>query len=162
MKVKFFKLGTLIKDTVTGTSGMLVMHCIDIDRNTTYVYQPSALNPKTGAPVDRIQLHSKRIEGGILVEVDLPLNILNTKARDKATGFEGTIVGLDYHLSGCIHLDVKPEGTLPESGNTIDVQSFDIRRLEGPSLKSFDEKKLRESLVDSPSPGSDFVKSHKV
>lgn len=150
--MKILKLGILVKDDVSGTIGILTHFCLDMDLNPTYVYQPRGLNPKTKQPVDVIWISESRVSEGMEIEVDLPTHIIGTHAEDIATGFNGTIIAMTYHINGCIHVDIKPQGILEETGNTIDTCNFDIRRIIGEAIKPLDENKLQKSLTDTPSP----------
>lgn len=152
MKLKILKLGTMVTDKVTNTLGMLTHLSIDMDLNHTYVYQPRGLNPKTMQPVDTMWIVKSRILGGEEITVDLPTNIIGSHVEDMASGYQGTIIGLDYHINGCIHADVKPSGILEETGGTIGVCNFDIRRLKGDLIKPLEGKELEKSLVEDPSP----------
>ena len=151
MKIKVLELGTMVSD-ITNTNGMLTHLNIAMDETKDYYYQPRGLNPKTGAPVERIWLKEQRINGGKFIEIDAPLEILGSKAEDIATGFKGKIVALIYHLDGCLHVEIKPEGVLEETGATIATNEFDIRRVKGDKIKPFGAKKLKESIKDTPSP----------
>lgn len=150
--IKILKLGVMVTDKVSNIEGMLTHLTVDMEHNLMYIFQPKGLNPKTKQPVDRIWINSSRIIGAQEIEVDLPIDIIGTKAEDIATGFDGTIVSLDYHINGCVHVDIKPEGVLEESGNTIDSCNFDIRRIRGEAIKPLDEKELAKSIKEKPSP----------
>jgi hypothetical protein len=150
--MKIFELGTMVKDTVSKTEGMITHAQVDMDGQVSYIYQPRGLNPKTKAPVDRILINGIRISGGVIIDLGIPLELLGTKGEDIATGFKGTIVGLVIHLNGCIHVNIKPEGTLESTGATIEPQEFDIRRVKGPKITKLSNKELKESIKKSPSP----------
>lgn len=149
--MKVLKLGTMVEDTVTKTKGMLVLFILHIGGNKEYIYQPRGLNPENGQPVEKIWLQEERIKGGEFEEIDVP-EILGTKAEDIATGFKGTITSLVYHLNGCLHVTLKPEGINKMTGNTIMEGEFDIRRVKGPKIKPLEGKKLAESKKKTPSP----------
>ena len=159
MKIRLLKLGTIVKDTPTGVKGMLTIASMDMDKNINYIFQPCSLNPTTGQPSDRIQVVENRIKGGEYEEIDLPVQILGTIVEDKATNFRGTAVCLDYHISGCVHFDVKPAGLIKKTGCTIDAYNFDIRRLVGAEIPKLTEEKLEESKKSTPSPEKEFQKS---
>jgi len=158
MKIKILKLGTIVKDSATGVEGMLTIVATDMDGSHLYMFQPRGLNPKTGAPVDRMVIATARIVGGEEIEVDLPVEILGTIAEDLATGFTGMIIQLDYHINGCIHVDIKPVGVIAETGTTIESQSFDLRRIKGDKIKPLAEEALEESKKKTPSPELGGVK----
>lgn len=159
--MKSVKLGTMVRDNISGTDGMLTHLIVNIGGNKEYIFQPKGLNPKTQKPVDKILLQEERIEGGILIDEDVPLDLLGTKAQDIATGFKGKIVSLVYHINGCLHISIKPEGTLKNTGATIEACEFDIRRVKGEKIKPFEELKLQESIKKKPSPDG-MPKRHKI
>jgi hypothetical protein len=147
-----FKLGEMVTDTVTKTKGMLTHLLVDMGGELKYIYQPKGLNPETGKPVDRIVLHPVRIKDGKQEELDILFEILGTEGEDIATGFTGTIIGLIYHLNGCLHVEVKPKGILGKTGATFDAEEFDIRRMKGKAIKPLAGKALKESIKENPSP----------
>lgn len=158
MKITILKLGTIVKDIPTGVKGMLTIASIDMDKNITYVFQPCSLNPTTGQPSDRIIVTEARLKNAENQMIDLPVEILGSIVEDKATNFRGTAISLDYHISGCVHFDVKPKGLIKKTGCTIDTYNFDIRRLVGDKIPALDEEKLEESKKSTPSPEKEFQK----
>lgn len=157
--MKILELGNMVKDTVSATKGMLTHFTIDMGGNERYIFQPQGLNPKTGQPVEAIWVERTRITGAKEVEVDLPLNVLGTQGEDMASGFKGTICEMIYHINGCLHVEIKPKGTLTETGGTIAAKEFDIRRVKGEAITPLNEKQLKESIKDKPSPMP--AKAHK-
>ena len=155
------KLGTIVFDTVSKVEGMLTMACIDMDDNENYLFQPSSLNPETRQPSDKLWLTKSRLTGTSIDVVDLPLHVLGTECRDKATGFHGKAISLNYHINGCVHLDIKPEGLIEKTGCTIPAHEFDIRRLEGEFIKELSPKELKESKEKRPSPEFTVPKSNR-
>lgn len=150
--MKIFTLGDMVKDTVSDTEGMLTHLILDMDGGSRYIFQPKGLNPKTLQPVERISLDKSRILGATEEEVDLPIDILGKPGEDVATGFKGTIIGLIYHINGCLHVDVKPKGTLPDSGDTVQAHEFDIRRMIIDGKKPLSKFELKKSIKEAPSP----------
>jgi hypothetical protein len=150
--MKMFKLGTIVTDSVSGTRGMLTHVMCAMNASLQYVYQPSALHPKTLQPVSRVLLNPARVEGGEEIEVEIPLHLLGTQAEDLATGFQGTIVELVMHINGCIHVEIKPSGTNPETGSTIEAHEFDLRRLKGDAIEPLEGEALEQSRKNKPSP----------
>jgi hypothetical protein len=144
----------MVHDDISNTDGMLTHMLIHIGGNKEYIFQPRGLNPKTGQPIDKIWLHEERISKGQFYELDVPMDILGTPAEDIATGFKGRITTLVYHINGCLHVNIKPEGVLKETGGTINEQEFDIRRVKGKMIKPLAGKKLEESKKTTPSPMS--------
>lgn len=150
--MKILKLGTIVSDTVSGTKGMLTHCCINMQENDCYIYQPAGLNPKTGQPVTAIMVDKARIKGASDIEVVLPLEVLGSTGEDTASGFKGTIIGLTYHINGCVHVEIKPKGTTKETGSTIESHEFDIRRIKGSKIKMVTSEKLAKSIKETPSP----------
>ncbi len=146
------KLGSLTTDTVSGAKGMLTHLQISLDSSRLYHFQPRGLNPEDHQPVEGVWLVENRLSGAAEDEVDLPLDVLGTQVTDRASGFKGTAITLVLHINGCVHLDVKPKGTLKRTGATIAAANFDIRRLEGPALKAMTEVELKRSCAATPSP----------
>ncbi|MDP1814450.1 MAG: hypothetical protein Q8K92_08375 [Leadbetterella sp.] len=152
MKVRILELGEMVVDSVTQLSGMLTLANIDADRNEFYFFQPALISSETLHPVDGFWLEKSRIEGGKQVDVELPLHVLGTVVVDKATGFSGTAIQVYYYQNGCVHLEVKPAGIVPKTGQPIPGKEFDIRRLKGEALVELTKKQLKASKEDAPSP----------
>lgn len=149
--MKHFELGKMVGDKVSKTKGMLTHLFINMDLGKQYVYQPKGINPDTGTPVDVIMLEEARVMGGKETETDLPTQVIGSEATDIATGFKGTVVGLTLHINGCLHVEIKPAGTLL-SGNTIPTQDFDIRRVKGKLITPLNGTALKKSIEAKPSP----------
>ena len=126
MKIKVLKLGTFVKELVTGNEGVLTHMCVMIGGRIEYVFQPKGLNSSTGKPIESGFVQQEQISGGIFIEVDIPLFLLMEKAKDKNSGYSGRIVTLTYHINGCIHVCIKPKGINPATGNTFDALDFDL------------------------------------
>src|SRR5688500_19852919 len=113
------KLGTMVKDHVTGLKGMLT-HANYEGGNYMYAFQPHGLNPKTQEPVDGCWIASDRIRGG----VDIPtpaqfedaISVLGSEVEDQGSGFKGIAVAAIMHISGCVHVDIQPPGVVKETG----------------------------------------------
>jgi hypothetical protein len=146
------KLGTNVTDTVTGIKGMLTHYDIDMGRNVHYMFQPGQLSPEDGQPVESFWINENRIEGGILKDVNLPLEVLGTQVEDIATGFKGTAIALRLHINGCVHFQVKPKGVIEKTGKSIGYTDFDIRRLKGDAIKQLSEEEIEKSERTHPSP----------
>lgn len=153
MEKSILKLGQMVTDNVTGIKGMLTMYSEDMDNNVLYLFQPSKLNPETKEPVDRYWLSKSRVDAEDY-KVELPLHILGTVVEDKATGFKGVAISIYYHISGCVHIEVKPKGLLENTGQSIKALEFDLRRLKGEAIVELSEAELEESKVKKPSPES--------
>lgn len=63
-----FKLGTPVKDNVTGLKGMLIHMMIEGD-NVAYTFQPRGINPKTQQPVDEFWIDADRVNGGLMKHI---------------------------------------------------------------------------------------------
>lgn len=146
------KTGQLVGDKVTKTKGMLTHIMINMDLQASYIYQPHGLNPETKQPVDKIFIEKSRIINGVEEEVDVPVQLLGTIAEDTASGFKGMIVGLVYHLDGCVHAEIKPEGVLESTGATIASCEFDLRRLKGKAINQLKNQEKKEDKKEIPSP----------
>lgn len=149
---KILKLGSIVIDRVTEVEGMLTIFNLDMGGNKLYVFQPCALNPENGQPVDRIWIDPSRITGAPTEYVKLPVELLGKDAKDKATGFNGKVVSISYHISGCIHAELKPSGTIAKTGATVASMDFDLRRLAGEGIPELTKKQLADSLKSKPSP----------
>lgn len=146
------KLGTIVKDNVVGIKGMLTIFSVDMANNQHYLFQPSALNPKTQQPVDSYWITAPRVDGWETENRSLPIDILGSEVTDIATGFKGIAISMEYHMNGCIHFNVKPKGIIDGTGESIGAREFDIRRLKGKMIKKLDTKSLENSKVENPSP----------
>jgi len=150
--MKIYKLGEMVRDIVSDTEGMLTHMTVNMDKNEQYVFQPRGLNPETQQPVEKIYIDKSRIIGAIEEEISIPVEILGTEAEDIATGFKGIIIGLIYHINGCLHVDIKPKGILTNTGSTIQSHEFDIRRVKGLVIPNLTKFKMKVSIKKNPSP----------
>ena len=146
-----WKLGTMVKDKVTGMRGMLT-HLMSEGDNRIYLFQPHGLDPETGEPIRSIWIDPDRVLNGQEVrDTYLALEVLGTEVEDEASGFKGTAVATYLHINGCLHIDVQPAGTT-KNGGIIKRQDFDIRRMRGKAIKFLSESDLDESKQRTPSP----------
>ena len=53
---------------------------------------------------------------------------LGDKVRDKVTGFEGIAVARCEYITGCDHIEIKPQSL--HNGKTIEGHWFDVARIE--------------------------------
>ena len=150
--MKMLKLGTIVRDNATGLKVMLTMMQMRQDGTQYYNAQPCVLNPKDGSPVKHFWTEPNRIVGGIDVEIDLPVDVLGTEARDTATGFHGKVISITSFMSGCVHINIQPEGRNRETGAAFDDVGFDILRCEGKAIKKLTEAKKAEARQERPSP----------
>jgi hypothetical protein len=145
------KLGVTVKDSATKTEGMLT-HFLYSPNSQCYIYQPKLVNPETGLPASSIVIDAARVENGKLDDVDLPLEIINTEVKDKATGIEGKAIGLVYHINGCVHIEFQPKGRVEKTGAPIKTLELDIRRLEGKAIPKMTDAELKADQKKNPSP----------
>lgn len=152
MKVEILTLGEMVVDVVTNLSGMLTIANLDGDKNEFYFFQPALISPDTEEPVDGFWVAKSRIANSDKEVVELPVEVLTTKVKDKATGFEGTAINLYYYMNGCVHLEVKPQGLVAKTGQPIKARDFDIRRLSGKFLIEKSKEELKKDRVENPGP----------
>lgn len=146
------ELNTPVKDKATEMKGMLTHVGWDSDGNKQYLFQPKGLNEKTRLPLDGFWLESSRVVGGVEVsEGQIPRELLNTVATDRASGFKGMVVGLVLHINGCVHAVLKAKGT-QEDGEPIKAVDLDIRRLEGDKVPKLTEQERKVSHAEYPGP----------
>jgi hypothetical protein len=60
--------------------------------------------------------------------VSKTINLLGLRAKDKVTGFEGTISSVCFDLYGCVQCILTPRQD--EAGKTPMSQYFDVQRLD--------------------------------
>lgn len=153
MRVRIFKLGKVVRDTVTCKAGMLT-HCQLLPETGAafYCFQPKGLTKDTGLPLENTWITPSRIVGGELHTVKLPTQVLGTIVRDKASGYTGTAVTMIVHISGCVHFEVQSSRVAETTGLIVGVQNFDILRLEGKAIPVLSEKQAEQVKKDRPSP----------
>lgn len=147
------KLGVIVRDTVTDSSGMLTVLEIDMDYQKWYYFQPKRLNPETGLPVKGYWLTEARIDGPTVPDPDLHLEMLGTEAEDMGSGFKGIVINIDYYINGCLHVNLQSKGTLGRTNENIKAYNLDIRRLKGEKVPTFETEEEKElDQVKKPSP----------
>lgn len=152
-----FKLGTVVRDSVTGLKGMLTHLQLEGD-GPMYLFQPHGLNPKTQEPVDEFWIAPNRVlKGQQIREPYLARDVLGTEVEDAGSGFKGIAVAVVLHINGCIHIDVQPPGRVAETGARIKRHNFDIRRLKGNAIKPMSEVERAVDEQRRPSPAA-FVR----
>lgn len=152
--MKLLKLGAIVRENISNLDGMLTHVIIYIGGNIEYMFQPRGINPRTMKPIDMILVQGARIVGGKYEEINVPIEILGEKAEDIATGFKGKVTSIIYHINGCLHISIKPEGIVKSTGSPIDSVEFDIRRVKGLKFKPLSEKEMEVSKEKTPSPMS--------
>ncbi len=156
--MKMIKLGTPVKDSASQLDGMVVHMQIQAGGNSFYNFQPKGLSPETGQPLKRFWCAAARIVGGVEVPEPKALTaaraVLNTEVEDISSGFKGIAIAITLHISGCVHVSVKPPGLQAKSGESIAEDDFDIRLLRGPAIKPLSDEELTESTAKHPSPSA--------
>ena len=151
-KKEIIKLGQIVTDKFTETTGMLMCFNIDTIGNELYLFQPKQISPKTLAPVGVFWLTADRLGEVLKEKVELPTEILGTIVVDEATSFKGSVIDITYHLNGCVHVNIKAAGIIPETGSTIDTYEVDYRRLSGEFVNKMTEAEVTKSKKEKPSP----------
>lgn len=151
-KIEILKLGQIVTDKFTQTSGMLMCFNTDTMGNELYLFQPKIISPKTLAPVGTFWLTEDRLGKVEKEEVELPTELLGTLVVDEATGFKGSAMDITYHLNGCVHVSIKASGIVPETGHTIDTYEADFRRLSGEFVPKMTEIEKKADRIKKPSP----------
>lgn len=149
---KMVKLGSSVKDSVTGLNGAVTHMMVQSNGSRWYCFQPKGLNPEDGQPLKRIWVTPDRITGEMVNEPDLPVHVLGTEVIDVASGFKGTAIAITLHISGCVHVEVAPKGTQKKNGQVIDPCDFDIRRLSGKAIPEMTAEERERDQVKKPSP----------
>lgn len=152
--MEIIKLGSMVVDRITGMKGMVTKLDFQPDGFMYYVFQPRGLSPDNGLPVDGFWGTPGRFEGGERVAApEIPLGILGTKVEDMATGFQGKVVSLTLHMSGCLHASVQPAGKCAKTGGAFPAGEFDLRRLKGPAIPVMTDAERAADQREKPSPG---------
>ena len=77
----------------------------------------------------------------------LPI-VLGCKARNKVTGFEGTVTGVIHYLTGCTHYGLTSMGTAKDESKTNWYDESEIDRV-GASVVTLNKRSVPDS---SPGP----------
>ncbi len=79
---------------------------------------------------------------------------LGDKARDKITGFEGTVIAQHLYLNGCHRLSIQPNEL--KDGKPIEAVTFDVEQIDlvqadqHPALKDTGGPEKTPSRPDAP------------
>lgn len=154
MLTRIYKLGSITTDPASGIKGMLTHVLFETAvRPMYYLFQPEGLSPEDGQPVRAHWLISEKITANTpTADIDLPLEVIGTQARDLASGFAGTVVSLTLHISGCVHVAIQPKGALKKTGAKADSCEFDIRRCAGPAIPVLTAGYVERDRKARPSP----------
>lgn len=157
MKIKTYKLNSIIREITSGIEGSVIMIQISLGNLIHYRVQPKRLKDD-GTIEDGIWVASPYAEGKEVEEREVPTDILKTKVKDKLTGFKGMATAIVYHISGCQHIEI----TAPKTAkNKSQIYDFSILRCEGPAIKKLNEaeKKIEMKVRPSPSGFCSFRKN---
>ena len=157
------KLGTIVKDNITGLSGMLTHAQMEMDKDLImYYFQPRMLNKETGQPIKCMWLSPVRVVGGV-EENDNGTGLfeyqeaLGKEAEDIGTTYTGKIVAIQQHISGCVHATIQSGKLNTESGELTDALNTDVRRLKIKGWKLMTEEERKVDQKKKPSPVSIMV-----
>lgn len=151
-KITVFKKSAIAENIATGIKGAIIMIDFQSENTIHYLIQPKGLDSK-GEPFKPIWTLSNLVKCKETEELDVPVEILRTKVKDKITGFSGLATSITYHISGCIHVTI----TAKSSDNSLSAYECSITRCEGPAIKKMTEKEIKKERAERPSPaGSSF------
>ena len=162
MIIETITLGTVCKDRATGLTGTLTHWVLDMDKRVEYVFQPKGLD-SNGQPIDHLLLGTVRLDvnESDFEDVDVPFEILGTEVTDMASGFTGMAVDFIFHINGCFHVAIQPQGVVERTGLPIRKCEFDLRRCSGEKIIELSEAELAESTEKDPSPTGNTITSIK-
>jgi hypothetical protein len=126
------KLGSAVKDLITGATGIAVGRC-DWLYGCSRVAVESTVPGKDGKPADCQWYDEQRVEvteeGKHPAAPAKPCNIqLGSEVRDRVTGFAGLAVAKTVWLGGNTLVMIEP--TRLHDGKPVDSHSFDVDRVE--------------------------------
>lgn len=149
-----YRLYAPMIDKASGLKGILTHYYIDLDGSRKYRFQPHGVNTEDGSPNKGVWIPSASVDCKEMVpEPDkLPFHVLGTEVTDIGSGFSGKVVAIVLHESGCVHCTVQAMGKHPKTGGLIDMEDFDIRRLEGPAIKKMTPEEREADQNEKPSP----------
>lgn len=153
MKVKMFELHQSCKDKALKCKIMLTHAHIDgTGQVKWYRAVPFGQNPKDKDQLPGIGIFPDRIEGADkYMSVEIPVELLYTKATDRASGIKGTVTEFIVHPGGCLHVALTPDGRT-ETNGVPGAFEVDIRRLDSPLLTKLTAAELKKSEAKTPSP----------
>lgn len=153
MNVKIIKRNTPIVDQTSKIKG-IVTHVTFLQGGVRlYTFQPKGLNPETGLPAGTEALTEGNFgDDWEEEEVEVPLDVLGTPAKDSVTGFKGNVSAIILHPNGCVHASLQPEGVNKKTGKSWDSCDFYIWRLTGPAFPKLSEKQIEQKEKKNPSP----------
>jgi hypothetical protein len=154
MKIaRVLKLGTECRDKATALKGTVTHWIMNMGGGIDYLFQPKGLNEE-GQPLKKLYLCQERlaVKETDFEMVEVPFEILGSKVTNKASGFTGMAVQFVRHPSGCFHVEIQPEGTLPKKGTPVTTNDFDIRECVGEKIPKLSEPQMKKSTAERPSP----------
>ena len=128
------KLGNVIRDRVSGFSGIAAQFMITLHGNYRWAIQPRQKEGETNLPeslwFDDIQLEV--IEEGLASAVVAPKPFKferGTKVVDTVSGFEGIATNINVYMNGCVFYSVEAKaGTYKDRG--MDTEWINQERLD--------------------------------
>lgn len=161
-ELRVLKLGTVLTDKATKMEGTLTHLIVGMDRKAEYLLQPRRLNDE-GQPVLKLFIPEERMNGykeSDFHSLEVPFEILGSQVTDKASGFSGMAVRLVYHINGCFHAEIQPEGVNAKTGSCVETRDFDLRGCEGEKIPTFaTPEDVEKSQKVRPSPTGDKIPS---
>lgn len=142
------KLGTKVKDAITGFEGVAVCRAEWLGGNIRIGVASTKLggSKEEGEWIrkqewlDEVQLAS---DGVVVIEAIEPVKHdfkHGQRVRDKYTGYEGIIVAIDVWLNGCVRMEI--QGVLDKDGKVPDAVSLELTRAE--IIEETKEKKTKK------------------
>lgn len=131
------KLGSIVRDAITGFTGIATQRCDHLNGNVQYAIQPKGKEDGSYPDAMFLDYHTLDVgdEADGVSDRATPAAetsiILGQKVRDKATGFTGIATMKATYLNGCVHFGVLPEIRKEALLNENPVPSWiDHNRLE--------------------------------
>lgn len=129
------KLGSTVRDAITGFTGIATQRCDHLNGNVQYALQPKGNEDGAYPEAIFLDYHTLDVvDEGVsdraspLAETDI---VLGQEVRDRASGFTGIATMKNSYLNGCVHFGVLPEVREQALLNENPVPSWiDHNRLE--------------------------------
>lgn len=151
-------LGRRAKDRITGFEGLITAQGIYLTGCAKAVLVPK-VDAKGHAPesrwidVPRLQIAKDKPVTLAAGSPGFSPALLGRKAKDRVTGFRGTITGQALDISGSDQLLLSP--AVSRSGGETEPQWFDAQRLE------IDRRTAPVTVDNSRTPGADRLPPHR-
>jgi hypothetical protein len=150
------QLGDLLRDKLTGFTGVAAYKTLDMNGNIRFALQPrNAEDPNKIEDMLEVDRHMLEVvEPGVapVMPVDMDsLLCLGDKVQDIASGMKGMVVLSVIYLSGCVHHGVLPKqgkgevrlGLMPKT-TMIPVQRLVLRKPARSDYPTFEEAEAGE------------------